>query len=136
MILYNERSRTASASHQKRPHQNATNTISLWRNRSKISEADRYPPAHNGLVAGSSPAGPTNDINDVVDFDEAPQWSGSTEGLSRLRTSMLYWNGSLSNIMAEAPRTWRPEGFAPARRLRAKDNASHRLHQFLDRHLK
>jgi hypothetical protein len=66
MILYNERSRTASASHQKRPHQNATNTISLWRNRSKISEADRYPPAHNGLVAGSSPAGPTNDINDVV----------------------------------------------------------------------
>jgi hypothetical protein len=51
----------------------------------------RYPPAHNGLVAGSSPAGPTNDINDVVDFDEAPQWSGWTEAPSRLRTSMLEW---------------------------------------------
>jgi dienelactone hydrolase len=93
---------------------------------------------------------------------------------------MLYWNGNLSNIMAEATRTWRLEGFAPARRLRAKvrgrrlgppielvvypgayhgfyyphlqpgmtmfdhwleyngeaaDNATHHLHQFLDRHL-
>ena len=26
---------------------------------------------------------------------------------------MLYWNGDLSNIMAEALRTWRLEGFAP-----------------------
>jgi hypothetical protein len=25
----------------------------------KINEAELYPPAHNGLVAGSSPAGPT-----------------------------------------------------------------------------
>src|SRR5260370_29183005 len=31
---------------------------------------------------------------------------------------MLYWNGDLSNILAELPRTWRLEGFAPARRLR------------------
>src|SRR5438067_13711865 len=33
---------------------------------------------------------------------------------------MLYWNGNLSNIMAEAPKTLRLEGFAPARRLLAK----------------
>jgi len=48
---------TAPVSHQKRPHRNATNAIECKRNRSKINEADRYPPAHNGLVAGSSPAG-------------------------------------------------------------------------------
>jgi hypothetical protein len=28
-----------------------------------MNEADRYSAAHNGLVAGSSPAGPTNEIN-------------------------------------------------------------------------
>jgi hypothetical protein len=38
----------------------ATNTIELERNRSKINETDRYSAAHNGLVAGSSPAGPTS----------------------------------------------------------------------------
>src|SRR5882757_2511194 len=50
---------TAPVSHQKRPHQNETNTIESERKRSKINEADHYPAAHNGLVAGSSPAGPT-----------------------------------------------------------------------------
>ena len=30
-----------------------------------------------------------------------------------LVTSMSYWNGDLSNIMVEALRTWRLEGFAP-----------------------
>jgi hypothetical protein len=35
----------------------ATNTIELERNRSEINETDRYSPAHNGLVAGSSHAG-------------------------------------------------------------------------------
>jgi len=38
---------------------NTTNAIEPERKRSKINEADRYPAAHNGLVAGSSPAGPT-----------------------------------------------------------------------------
>jgi hypothetical protein len=51
--------RTAPVSHQKRPHQNATNTIEIERKPSKINETDRYSAAHNGLVAGSSPAGPT-----------------------------------------------------------------------------
>ncbi len=36
-----------------------TNAIERGRKRSKINEAGRYPAAHNGLVAGSSPAGPT-----------------------------------------------------------------------------
>lgn len=31
------------------------------RKHSEINEADRYPVAHNGLVAGSSPAGPTKE---------------------------------------------------------------------------
>ena len=30
--------------------------------RSKINEADRYPPAHNGRVADSSPAGPIHSL--------------------------------------------------------------------------
>jgi hypothetical protein len=36
-----------------------TNDIELKRKRSKINEGSRYPAAHNGPVAGSSPAGPT-----------------------------------------------------------------------------
>jgi hypothetical protein len=49
----------APVSHQKQPHQNATNAIEIEQKRGKINEADRYSAAHNGLVAGSSPAGPT-----------------------------------------------------------------------------
>ena len=69
-------------------------------------------------------------------------------------------NGELSNITAEAPLTWRPEGFAPGIGAHhgfyyaylqpgrtmfdhwleyngaAAENADRRLHQFLDRHLK
>jgi len=35
------------------------NTINTQRKCRKINETNLYPPAHNGLVAGSSPAGPT-----------------------------------------------------------------------------
>jgi hypothetical protein len=53
---------TAPVSHQKQPDRNATNAIEIKQNRSKINGPDRYSAAHNGLVAGSSPAGPTNEI--------------------------------------------------------------------------
>jgi hypothetical protein len=33
--------------------------------RRKINDDGLYPPAHNGLVAGSSPAGPTKEINSL-----------------------------------------------------------------------
>jgi hypothetical protein len=49
---------TAPVSHQKRPLRNATNAINLQRKYNKINEACRYPPAHNGLVAGLRPALP------------------------------------------------------------------------------
>jgi hypothetical protein len=49
--------RSAPVSHQKRLQQSTTNAIEIKRKRSKINEADLYPTAHNGLVAGSSPAG-------------------------------------------------------------------------------
>jgi len=39
------------------------NAIELKQKCTKINEADQYPAAHNGLVAGSSPAGPTSKIN-------------------------------------------------------------------------
>jgi hypothetical protein len=45
---------TAPISHQKRQHRNATNAINLAEVE-QINEAGPYPPAHNGLVAGSSP---------------------------------------------------------------------------------
>jgi hypothetical protein len=45
-------SATAPVSHQKRPHQNATNAIKRRRKHSKINEANRYSAAHNGLVLG------------------------------------------------------------------------------------
>jgi len=53
------RDSTAPVSHQKQRERNATNAINLERQRSKFNKGDRYSAAHNGLVAGSSPAGPT-----------------------------------------------------------------------------
>src|SRR5260370_25532454 len=58
----NDEMRTASVSHQKLPQQSATNAIKGNRKHSEINEADRFTAAHNGLVTGSSPAGPTNKI--------------------------------------------------------------------------
>jgi len=46
-----------SSSHQERTHQDATNAIKIERNYSRNSKPDRYPVAHNGLVAGSDPDG-------------------------------------------------------------------------------
>jgi hypothetical protein len=57
----NDEMRTAPVSHLKRPQQSATNAIKSKRKQSEINEADRFTAAHNGLVAGSSPAGPTNE---------------------------------------------------------------------------
>jgi hypothetical protein len=51
---------TAPVSLQKRRNQSATNAIEFKQNDSKINKPDRYSAAHNGLVAGSSPAGPTS----------------------------------------------------------------------------
>ena len=47
---------TAPVSHQKRPNRSATNAIGLRQKDTNINEADRYPAAHNGLVAGSKAA--------------------------------------------------------------------------------
>src|SRR5258708_9619449 len=59
----NDEMRTASVSHQKLPQQSATNAIKGNRKHSEINEADRFTAADNGLVTGSSPAGPTNKIS-------------------------------------------------------------------------
>jgi len=61
----------APVSHQKQPHQNATNAIEIEQKSSKINEPDLYPPAHNGPVAGSSPAGPTSDYQELATFLKA-----------------------------------------------------------------
>jgi len=37
------------------------NAIELKQKCTKINEADQYPAAHNGLVAGSNPAEPTSE---------------------------------------------------------------------------
>ena len=58
-ILRTESWATAPVSHQKRHERSATNAIEIERKRREFNEADRYSAAHNGLVAGSSPAGPT-----------------------------------------------------------------------------
>src|SRR5258708_7176934 len=58
----NAEMRTAPVSHQKLPQQSATNAIKGNRKHSEINEAARFTAAHNGLVTGSSPAGPTNKI--------------------------------------------------------------------------
>jgi hypothetical protein len=59
MISRNQRPPVAPVSHQKRPRQGRTNANDFKPKLNKINENDHYPPAHNGLVAGSSPAGPT-----------------------------------------------------------------------------
>src|SRR6266540_3113712 len=59
-VLHSRLLGTAPVSHQKRPHRTTTNAIEIKRKHCKINEAGRYPAAHNGLVAGSSPAGPTS----------------------------------------------------------------------------
>jgi len=51
----------APVSHQIRTHQSVTTAIDAGRKLGKINESNLYPPAHNGLVAGSSLAGPTNE---------------------------------------------------------------------------
>jgi hypothetical protein len=51
---------TAAVSQQEPLQRNATNAIEIKRKCSPINEANLYPPAHNGLVAGSSSAGPTS----------------------------------------------------------------------------
>jgi hypothetical protein len=50
---------TAPVSRQNRPNRSATIAIGLRQNESNSNEADRYPIAHDGLVAGSTPAGLT-----------------------------------------------------------------------------
>ncbi len=54
--------RTAPVSHQKRPERSEMNAREIPQMRRKINDDGLYPPAHNGLVAGSSPAGPTSGI--------------------------------------------------------------------------
>jgi hypothetical protein len=50
------------------PNQSATNAIEFKRKDSKINEPDRYSAAHNGLVAGSSPAAPTDEASNQPSF--------------------------------------------------------------------
>lgn len=47
----------APVSYEKRPNRSATNAIGLRQKDSNINESDRYPAAHNGLVAGWNSAG-------------------------------------------------------------------------------
>jgi hypothetical protein len=51
---------TTPVLHQKRSQRDATNAIESAKSSRKINASDTCPAAHNGLVAGSSPAGPTN----------------------------------------------------------------------------
>jgi hypothetical protein len=103
-------------SHQKRPHQNATNEIEVKRTYSKINETGRYPVAHNGLVAGSSPAGPTNESITWHDFISRPlshriadrvqrrssEPAGTPPGTCRRRTCSAYRSLALRSTTASA----------------------------------
>jgi hypothetical protein len=72
-----------------RRYQNATNAIGLKLNRSKINEADRYPAAHNGLVAGSSPAGPTSESIALAVPHFAASWPPHQKCLASLLPVVL-----------------------------------------------
>jgi hypothetical protein len=53
-------------SHQKGPEQDTTNAINHRQKCRKINDLMVYPVAHNGLVAGSIPTEPTNEISSLL----------------------------------------------------------------------
>src|SRR6267143_6900068 len=59
----------------KRRHQNTTNMIDSQRKCSKNNEADRYPPAYSGLVAGSSAVRTKNEINSCSEPCLRSRWA-------------------------------------------------------------
>ena len=61
---------TAPVSHQKRPQRDATNALDFSQMCRKINGSDLYSAAHNGLVGGSNPPGPTTQSRDRGDFPE------------------------------------------------------------------
>ena len=65
----------APVSYQKRRHQNTTNMIDSQRKCSKNNEADRYPPAYSGLVAGSSAVRTNNEINSCSEPCLRSRWT-------------------------------------------------------------
>jgi hypothetical protein len=93
---------TAPVSHQKQPDQNATNATEIKQNHSKINRPDRYPVAHNGLVAGSSPAGPTSQINRLSGFHLRPSGAPHQKGLVPLLAA------GVQRRQTSAPRPIRP----------------------------
>src|SRR6266436_6104745 len=66
---------SAPVSYQKRRHQNTTNMIDSQRKCSKNNEADRYPPAYSGLVAGSSAVRTNNEINSCSEPCLRSRWA-------------------------------------------------------------
>jgi hypothetical protein len=108
---------TAPVSHQKRPHQDATNATERKRTRSKINEADQYSAAHNGLVAWSNAVRTNNEIDSCSEpvcgrGGLSPQVSGKVPSWSSgLRLSPLTPKNStiksrgqlLSFLFAAAP---------------------------------
>ena len=65
----------APVSYQKRRHQNTTNMIDSQPKCSKNNEADRYPPAYSGLVAGSSAVRTNNEINSCSEPCLRSRWA-------------------------------------------------------------
>lgn len=56
-----------NVSHQQRSRRSTAAAVEPHRRRRKINGSDLYPAADNGPVAGSSPAGPINEINNYAD---------------------------------------------------------------------
>jgi len=94
LVKHKEWTPTAPVSHQKRSLQNATNAINTQRECCKINDQVLCPPAHNGLVAGSSPAGPTNEISDlsILIFSTPPEILTGSETISAQITKSSQWH--------------------------------------------
>jgi hypothetical protein len=78
----------APVSHHKRPGQSAANAVEFKRKGCKISKADRYSPAHNGLAAGSSPAGLSSFLG-LTDDSPTDQRSGTATIVQRFPIVLL-----------------------------------------------
>ncbi|SDT10778.1 hypothetical protein SAMN05444158_4409 [Bradyrhizobium canariense] len=108
---------TAPVSHQKRPQQISTNACNPHRKRGNINETNDSPIAHNGLVAGSRPAGPTNDIRNL---------SGvlCRNGITAPETPRLLTHGHISAAGKIALRLRSDQG--PCRSIVASAASSHK----------
>jgi len=53
-------------------------------------------PAHNGLVAGSSPAGPTSEISVCTDYERTPQFHFKNDSIADFKNDSIFYAADIT----------------------------------------